>query len=115
MASHLIFCGRVEAGLEVVRAARSRYDGRVRNPFDEIECGHFYARALSSWALLQALSGARYDAVERVLYLDPAIEGDFRCFLATARGYGTVGVREGEPFLEVRAGEIPVDEIRYRG
>ena len=27
------------------------------------------------------LSGARYDAVEKVLYLEPSIQGDFRCFL----------------------------------
>jgi uncharacterized protein (DUF608 family) len=113
VASHLIFEGAVEEGLEIVRSARSRYDGRVRNPFDEIECGHFYARALSSWALLQALSGARYDAVDRTLHLAPRIRGDFRAFLATATGYGTVGVHDGEPFVEVRAGRIDVDQLRY--
>jgi uncharacterized protein (DUF608 family) len=113
VASHLILHGCVEEGLEIVRIARSRYDGRTRNPFDEIECGHWYARALSSYALLQALSGARYDAVERVLHLKPAIPGDFRAFLATAHGFGSVGVRDGEPFLDVRAGEIPLAELRY--
>ena len=63
--------GLVEEGLEIVRACRDRYDGRVRNPFNEYECGHWYARAMSSYALLQGLSGARYDAVEKVLYLEP--------------------------------------------
>ena len=47
--------GCVEEGLEIVREARKRYDGRVRNPFDEYECGHWYARAMSSYALLQSL------------------------------------------------------------
>jgi len=112
VASHLIMTGHVDEGLEIVRTARSRYDGRVRNPFNEYECGHWYARAMSSYALLQALSGARYDAVEKVLYLTPAVEGDFRAFLSTATGYGTVGVRGGEPFVEVRSGTIAVDEIR---
>ena len=63
--------GLVEEGLEIVRACRDRYDGRVRNPFNEYECGHWYARAMSSYALLLGLSGARYDAVEKVLYLEP--------------------------------------------
>ena len=63
--------GLVEEGLEIVRVCRDRYDGRVRNPFNEYECGHWYARAMSSYALLQGLSGARYDAVEKVLYLEP--------------------------------------------
>jgi uncharacterized protein (DUF608 family) len=112
-ASHLIALGRTEEGLEIVRACRSRYDGRVRNPFDEIEAGHWYARAMSSFALLQAFSGARFDAVEKVLHLKPTIKGDFRCFLSTATGYGIVGVNGSKPFLEVISGEIPYKEIRY--
>ncbi len=113
VASHLMMCGHVAEGLEIVRAARDRYDGRVRNPFDEYECGHWYARAMSSYGLLQGLSGARYDAVERTLYLWPSIAGDFRAFLCTATGYGTVGVRNGQPFLEVKHGAIPCERIVF--
>ena len=110
--SHLMLMGQVEEGLEIVRVCRDRYDGRVRNPFNEYECGHWYARAMSSYALLQGLSGARYDAVEKVLYLQPdASTGDFRCFLATATGYGTVGVKDGKPFVEVKSGTIEVRRI----
>ena len=113
VASHLMFMGLVDQGLEIVRVCRNRYDGRVRNPFDEYECGHWYARALSSYGLLQGLSGARYDAVEKVLYLQPSIPGDFRCFLSTATGYGTGGVKAGKPFLETACGTIEVREIRH--
>jgi uncharacterized protein (DUF608 family) len=113
VASHLIALGKTEEGLEIVRACRRRYDGRVRNPFDEIEAGHWYARAMSSYALLQAFSGARFDAVERILYLRPAIKGDFCCFLSTASGFGTVGVKSGKPFVEVVFGQIPYREIKY--
>ena len=69
---------------------------------------------MASYALLQALTGARYDAIERTLYLEPKIQGDFRSFLATATGFGTVGLRNGQPFLEVRAGHIDVDRIEYK-
>ncbi|HEV8244914.1 MAG TPA: GH116 family glycosyl hydrolase, partial [Polyangiaceae bacterium] len=113
VACHLICYGHVSEGLELVRAARLRYDGRHRNPFDEVECGRWYARALSSYGLLAALSGARYDAVERVLYLTPQVPGDFESFLCTAAGYGTVGVRRGQPFLEVAEGKIDVTRIAY--
>jgi len=113
VASQLISVGRVEEGLEIVRANRRRYDGRTRNPFDSVEAGHWYARALSAYALLQACSGARFDAVERVLYLTPAIGGDFRCFLSTATGYGVVGVKDRQPFVEVAAGAIPYRRIEY--
>ncbi len=112
-ASHMIMKGLVNEGLEVVRVARDRYDGRARNPFNEYECGHWYARAMSSYALLQALSGARYDAVEKVLYLKPAVKGDFKAFLSTATGYGTVGVKDGKPFCNVASGTIPFERIAY--
>ncbi len=113
VASHLMLKGLVEEGLDIVRAARDRYDGRFRDPFDEYECGHWYARAMSSYGLLQGLSGARYDAVEKVLYLQPSIKGDFAAFLSTETGYGVVGVRNGQPFLDVKRGEIPVARIAY--
>jgi len=105
--------GEVEKGLEIVRVLRARYDGRVRNPFNEYECGHWYARAMASYGLLQGLTGVRYDALDRKLIVRPNIQGDFRAFLCTASGYGTVGVRDGQPFLEVSSGEIPYDEIVF--
>ena len=113
VAAHLAMFGHVDKAREIIRSVRSRYDGRVRNPFDEIECGHWYARALASYALLQGLSGARYDAVEKSLHLAPTIEGDFRSFLSTSTGYGTVGIREGKPFVEVAQGTIDVETVVY--
>jgi hypothetical protein len=113
VASHLIMFGRVDEGLEIVRAVRDRYDGRVRNPFNEYECGHWYARALASYGLLQAMTGVRYDAVARVLAISPRVAGDFRAFLSTGTGYGTVGVRDGQPFVDVCEGSIPYKRIDY--
>jgi uncharacterized protein (DUF608 family) len=113
VASQLVATGHIEEGLAIVRAVRQRYDGRVRNPFAEVEAGQWYARAMSSYALLQAFSGARFDAVDKVLYLKPVIKGDFRSFLSTATGYGTVGVRNGRPFVDVVSGEIPYTRVEY--
>jgi len=113
VASHLVSNGMIEEGLQIVRTARQRYDGRVRNPFDEYECGHWYARAMSSYALLQALGGARYDAFEKILYLKPSIAGDFKTFICTSTGYGTVGLKDGKPFCSVVSGKIPFEKIEY--
>ncbi|NQT93974.1 MAG: hypothetical protein HQ559_14530 [Lentisphaerae bacterium] len=114
VASHLMFMGCVDEGLEIVRTARSRYDGRVRNPFNEYECGHWYARAMSSYGLLEGLTGVRYDAVDKELTIAPRFQGDFRTFCCTATGYGTVGVKDGKPFIEVRSGEIDVENMDFR-
>ena len=111
VASHLLLAGLVDAALEIVRLCRDRYDGTVRNPFNEYECGHWYARAMSSYGLLQGMTGARYDAVEKTLYLKPQVAGDFKAFFSTATGFGTVGVKDGQPFLKVKSGRIDLQQI----
>ena len=115
VASHLMMEGLVDEGLELVRVCRDRYDGRVRNPFNEYECGHWYARAMSSFGLIQGLTGVRYDAVDKTLRIDPKIGKDFRAFLATATGFGTVGLKDGKPFLDVRKGRIDVRRTLVAG
>ncbi|MBP3962435.1 GH116 family glycosyl hydrolase [Paenibacillus lignilyticus] len=112
VASHLMSIGCVEEGLDIVRVCRDRYDGSIRNPFDEYECGHWYARAMASYGIIQGWSGIRYDAVERALYVSPKVSGDYSSFLCTASGYGIAGIRGGEVFVEVKDGTIEVDEIR---
>ena len=115
VASHLMSQGMVREGLDIVRACRDRYDGVRRNPFNEYECGHWYARAMSSYGLLQGLTGVRYDAVDQTLHIDSRVGDNFRSFLATDTGYGTVGLKDGKPFLEVRAGRIDVEKCMVSG
>ncbi|HVZ55077.1 MAG TPA: GH116 family glycosyl hydrolase [Chitinophagaceae bacterium] len=114
VASHLMMMGQVREGLEILRASRDRYDGRIRNPFNEYECGHWYARALSSYGYLQALTGVRYDAVDKTLYLDSKI-GDFTSFLATESGFGTVSLRQGKPSVHFVYGNLEVSKVVVSG
>ena len=113
VASHLMLMGCVEEGQDIVRIARARYDGRVRNPFNEYECGHWYARALASYGLLQGITGIRYDAMEKTLYVEPRIKGDFRVFFSAETGYGTAGVRNGAPFFDIKHGALMIDQMAY--
>ncbi|MBS1948985.1 MAG: hypothetical protein JST47_14580 [Bacteroidetes bacterium] len=110
VASHLMIMGKVKEGLEIVRTCRERYDGRVRNPFNEYECGHWYARAMSSYGMLQGLTGVKYDAVEKTLYVDSKI-GDFTSFISTATGFGNVIYKAGKPSLDVVYGNIEVNKM----
>ncbi|MFN8255039.1 MAG: GH116 family glycosyl hydrolase [Bacteroidales bacterium] len=114
VASHLMMMGHVEEGLEIVRLSRNRYDGRIRNPFNEYECGHWYARALSSYGYLQALTGLRYDAVDKKLYVDSRI-GNFTCFISTETGFGTVTLKSGKVSVDVVYGKIDVEAIDISG
>ena len=61
----MLYEGMEEEGLEVMRNIRERYNGSKRNPYDEAECGHHYARAMASWTSVLALSGFHYSGVEK--------------------------------------------------
>jgi len=114
VASHLILLGEVEKGLDIVRTCRKRYDGQVRNPFDEYECGHWYARAMSSYGLLQGLTGVRYDAVDHTLYIDSKI-GDFESFISTETGFGNVSLLKGKASFNMVYGNLDVKKIIVSG
>lgn len=111
VASHLMNEGEVQKGLDIVRLCRNRYDGTRRNPFDEIECGHWYARAMASYSMLQSLTGVRYDAVEKTMYIDSKV-GDFKTFISTNTGFGNLVYRNGKPELNVVYGTINVKNYR---
>lgn len=90
VAAHLIYEGFVEEGLELVRAVRDRHDGYRRNPWNEVECGHHYARSLSSWALLTAYTGFVADLpAKRIRFAPRTTEIPFSTFWSTGTAWGT--------------------------
>jgi hypothetical protein len=111
-AAHMIAEGLVDEGLTVAKALRSRFDGLARNPWNEYECGNYYARAMASYGLLIALSGFRYSAPEKTLYLQPRLNVDpFAIFFSTATAWGTLALRGRELTLQVIEGALEVDRL----
>ncbi|HEV2318268.1 MAG TPA: GH116 family glycosyl-hydrolase [Verrucomicrobiae bacterium] len=96
VAAHMIYEGFLEEGLSIAKGARDRYDGIPRlpigrNPWCEIECGGHYARAMSSWSLLLALSGWKYDGPRGELCFRPCYRPEnFRAFFTGPAGWGSV-------------------------
>jgi hypothetical protein len=112
VASHLIQEGFVEEGLTIVKAVRSRYEGKTRNPWNEYECGNWYARAMSSYSLLGALAGFRYSAVEKTLWFGPQLKArPFKCFFSTASGFGTIGLDDGSVSVDMIEGELRIEKL----
>ncbi|MFP4016275.1 MAG: GH116 family glycosyl-hydrolase [Halanaerobiales bacterium] len=97
VASLLIYEGYIDEALTIVKAARGRYDGYKRNPWDEVECGHHYVRSMSSWALLIALSGYKVDMVKGTISFDPVINReDFSTFWSNGKAWGVYKERYNE-------------------
>jgi hypothetical protein len=112
VAAHLIGAGMIDEGMTIVMALRSRYDGQTRNPWNEYECGGYYARAMSSYALLLAFSGFRYSAVEKKLWLRPHIAADpYRTFFSTAGGWGLLTLQHDRLSIDMKAGELVLKQL----
>ena len=93
-AAHMLYAGMVKEGVECIGNIRRRYDGERRNPWDEAECGHHYARAMAAWSgtaraeRVSAIDGAETEAGGDA----PGISRKFACFWSTANGWGTFSV-----------------------
>ncbi|MEA5051892.1 MAG: GH116 family glycosyl-hydrolase [Propionicimonas sp.] len=90
VAAHCLFEGLDELGQEVLDGLWNRYDGTRRNPYNEIECGDHYARAMAGWTVLQARSGVRVDESTGVMTVSRP--GSWPWMSST--GYGIVTVSD---------------------
>jgi non-lysosomal glucosylceramidase len=112
VAAELVYCGFVEEGLTIVRATRARHDGRYRSPWNDIEAGNHYARSMSAWGLLLALSGAQYDSPARRLGFDPVANGTY--FFSTGTGWGRATITDDSVRIEIDYGTLDVDALVVR-
>ncbi|HCS49386.1 MAG TPA: hypothetical protein DIW61_14485 [Candidatus Aminicenantes bacterium] len=120
VASHLIYENRVNEGLTMVKAVRDRHDGWKRNPWNEEESGNHYARAMSSWAFLLALTGFEYSGPEGKIGFSPKLfQEDFRCFWSAGTGWGSYtqrlrGEAEDRIILELAGGRLALKTFIFR-
>lgn len=117
-AALMLYTGMLDHGLECIKDIRSRYDGVRRNPWDEAECGHHYARAMASWSAVLALSGFRYRGPDRHVIAAPRLHHpEFRSFWSAGSGWGLFSLdsRAGQTSfsLGVTEGELPLRRIEF--
>jgi len=97
----------VKEGIEVAEAVQDRHDGFKRNPFMHDESGVHYARAMSSWSLLLALSGFEFDGVEKKMAFSPKVNlQNFSTFWSTGSAWGTLSIKNETATLSVLYGDL---------
>lgn len=94
VAAHLLTQGDLKNATRLVKALRARHDGTKRNPWNEVECGHHYARSMAAWMLLPASTGFACNVAEGWMRFDPPaslLSGDsFYMPWFTQQGWGTL-------------------------
>lgn len=111
-ASLMIAEGLEEQGLRCVEKVRERYDGEKRNPFNEIECGSYYARAMAAWALLLTYSGFSCDLAAGKLGFAPLHpQEEFSFFFSVDGAWGTFSRKDGGLMLSVLYGKLSLEAL----
>ncbi|MCC6587630.1 MAG: twin-arginine translocation signal domain-containing protein [Bryobacterales bacterium] len=114
--AQMIYAGLVTEGVRLFETARSRHDGERRNPWDEPECGHHYARAMSAWSGIVALSGFLYHGAQGRVSLTPRWQpGNGRWFWSTGTGWGAYSQSRQQTTIEVLHGSLPFQTCEFEG
>jgi uncharacterized protein (DUF608 family) len=107
VAGHMVYEGMVNEALAICWGIHERYHPAKHNPFNEVECGDHYARAMASWGVYTALAGYEYDGPKGHLGFAPRLmPEDFRAAFTAAEGWGT--------FAQERDGLIQSERIELR-
>jgi non-lysosomal glucosylceramidase len=118
VAGHMIWEGMVQEGLAIVRAIHDRYHASRRNPWNEVECGDHYARAMASYGVFLAACGFQYHGPKGYMAFAPRLTPeDFRAAFTSAEGWGTFSQkREGRTQREtiaIRWGQLRLKTLAF--
>ena len=118
VAGHMIWEGMVQEGLAVTRAIHDRYHAVRRNPWNEVECGDHYARAMASYGVFLAACGYEYHGPKGYLAFAPRLSPEnFRAAFTTAEGWGTFAQqRDGaaqQETIELKWGKLRLRRLAF--
>ncbi len=116
VAAHCIMEGMVDDGMRLLTALRGRYTGERRNPYNEIECGDHYSRAMAGWSVLDAISGMRYDATNhQFTFMSATGRSGSHLPLMAATGWGSITQEDNADAFRIEMtadyGEIPISTV----
>ena len=107
--------GLKEQALEMVRSVREKYDGKKRNPYNEIECGNNYARSMATYAFIPLISGFSFNMSQGMIGFEPIDElPEFRCIWSVDSAWGTVRITEQELEIIILGGELRLKKLRTK-
>ncbi|ALJ05392.1 hypothetical protein APS56_09795 [Pseudalgibacter alginicilyticus] len=108
----MLYEGQIEEGLKTIQDIRNRYDGKKRNPFNEAEFGHHYARSMMAWAGVLATSGFHYSGVEKSMKFTGK-PGTY--FWSNGYSWGICEVKDKEAIVTVLSGKIELKSFTLNG
>lgn len=116
VATNMIYEGMIDEGLSLIKAIHQRYNPAKHNPWNEIECGDHYARALASWGVLVALQGYQYNGPQKELSVNPVQKENYSGFFTSAESWGNFSrENNGSTITDrvvVKYGKLPLTTLK---
>ena len=118
VAGHMVYEGMVTEALAICRGIHERYHPAKHNPFNEVECGDHYARAMASWGVYTALAGYEHHGPKGHLGFAPRLTpDDFRTAFTAAEGWGTFAQKRDsliqDERIELRWGRLSLRSLAF--
>ena len=107
--------GLIGHGEEMIKAVRDRYDGKKRNPWNEIECGNNYSRAMAAFSFIPAYAGYRCDAVKGEMGFAPVTGGDIATLWSMGNAWGSAVISEDATVITVSGGTLALRSLTLPG
>ncbi|UOY04946.1 GH116 family glycosyl hydrolase [Muricauda sp. SCSIO 64092] len=108
VAANMIDYGMLDEALTLQNAVNHRYAPQKRNPYNEIEYGNHYTRAMSGYAPFVSASGFYFHGPKGIIGFDPKIGSEnFKSAFIVAEGWGSYRQQADQ---DVKTAEI---ELKY--
>jgi non-lysosomal glucosylceramidase len=115
VAGHMVWEGMVEEAFAICDGVHKRYHPAKHNPFNEVECGDHYARAMASWGVYTALAGYEYHGPKGHIGFAPKVTPeDFRAAFTAAEGWGLFSQKRDKPARPTSGGQVQREQIEVR-
>ena len=118
VAGNMVWEGLLTEALAICHGVDERYQPPKRNPFNEVEAGNHYSRAMASWGVFTALAGYEYHGPKGHLGFAPRITPEnFQAAFTAAEGWGSfTQKREADTQrnrIEIRWGKLRLESLAF--
>lgn len=117
VATSMIYNDMIDEALSIVKAVDERYSPEKHNPWNEIECGDHYARAMASWGVMLALQDYYYNGPEGIISFNPKMQSShFEGFFTTAEAWGNIKQHmqndQQKNSIVVKYGDLTLQQVK---
>ena len=118
VAGHMVWEGMLREAFAICNGIHQRYHPSKHNPFNEVECGDHYARAMASWGVYTALTGYEYHGPKGHIGFAPRMTPEkFSAAFTAAEGWGTFAQNRDEKLqtekITVHWGKLRVESLAF--